>query len=121
MTEATLLHSTHFRPAAKDLTRLAPVCTQFTTKCIAAPPGDGGSAAAAGDGVHVVAAAAAAAPEMLSLVVEAGRQWVAGCSEQERGWVPRLVRESWIGLAQISGGAVGAAGVGCGAPLRHAV
>ena len=42
--------------------------------------------------------AAAAAPEMLSIVEEAGRLWVAGCSEQERGWAPRHQRESWLCL-----------------------
>jgi hypothetical protein len=32
------------------------------------------------------------------LVEEAARRWVAGCSEQERGWVPRRGLESWLGL-----------------------
>ena len=40
----------------------------------------------------------ATAPEMLSLVEEAARRWVAVCSEQERGWVPRRSLESWLGL-----------------------
>ena len=44
------------------------------------------------------AAASAAAPEMLSLAEEAARRWLAGCSEQERGWVPRRGLESWLGL-----------------------
>ena len=35
---------------------------------------------------------------MLSLVEEAARLWVAGCSEQERGWVPRRGLESWLRL-----------------------
>ena len=39
--------------------------------------------------------AAAAAPEMLSIVEDAGRWWVASCSEQERRWVPRRGLESW--------------------------
>ena len=34
---------------------------------------------------------------MLCVVEEAGRRWVAGCSEQERGWVPRRGLESWLG------------------------
>ena len=29
---------------------------------------------------------------------EAARRWVAGCSEQEHGWVPRRELESWLGL-----------------------
>ena len=41
---------------------------------------------------------------MLSITEEAARLWVAavpaGCSEQERGWVPRLDHESWLGLMQ---------------------
>ena len=41
---------------------------------------------------------AAAAPEMLSIVEEEARLWVAGCSEQERGWVPRRELESWLSL-----------------------
>ena len=36
--------------------------------------------------------------EMLSIPEEAGRLWVAGCSEQERAWVPRRGLESWLGL-----------------------
>ena len=32
------------------------------------------------------------------MVEEAARRWVAGCSEQERGWVPRRGLESWLGL-----------------------
>ena len=35
---------------------------------------------------------------MLCIAEEAGRLWVAGCSEQERGWTPRVERESWLGL-----------------------
>ena len=46
------------------------------------------------------AAGAAAAPEMLSIVEEAGWLWVARCSEQERGWVPRREHESRLGLMQ---------------------
>ena len=45
-------------------------------------------------------AAAAAAPEMLSIPEEAGRLWVAGCSEQERGWVPWSGVESTLCLMQ---------------------
>ena len=35
---------------------------------------------------------------MLSIVEEAARLWVAGCSEQERDWVPRRGVESLLGL-----------------------
>ena len=35
---------------------------------------------------------------MLSIPEEAARLWVAGCSEQERGWVPRRELESVLDL-----------------------
>ena len=39
------------------------------------------------------------APERLSNIVEdAGRRWVARCSEQERGWIRRRELESWLCL-----------------------
>ena len=42
--------------------------------------------------------AAAAAPEMLCIVEDAGRLWVACCSEQERGWVSWIEGKSWLCL-----------------------
>ena len=39
-----------------------------------------------------------AAAETWSIAEEAARQWLAECSEQERGWVPRHDQESWLGL-----------------------
>ena len=35
---------------------------------------------------------------MMSIPEEVGRRWLAGCSEQERGWVPRRECENWLGL-----------------------
>ena len=35
---------------------------------------------------------------MLCITKEAGRLWLAGCSEQECGWVPRRELESWLCL-----------------------
>ena len=35
---------------------------------------------------------------MLCITDEAGRLYMAGCSELERGWVPQLGGESWLGL-----------------------
>ena len=64
---------------ARDLLSLCLVCQRFNIRCIAA--GGGGAAA-----------------EMLCIAEEAGRLWVAGCSEQERGWVPRLELERWLCL-----------------------
>ena len=88
ITDDTLLHIASFIPTAKDLLCLQLACPRFAAKVIAAPcVGSGGAAGAA-----------AAAPEMLSIVEEAGRLWVAGCSAQERGWVPRVELESWLCL-----------------------
>jgi hypothetical protein len=67
----------------RELARLACVSQRFAEKSIEAPSGEGGPAAA---------------PEMLSLPEEAARRWVAGCSEQERGWVPRRGFERWLCL-----------------------
>ena len=35
---------------------------------------------------------------MLCIAEEAAQLWVAGCNEQERGWVPRRELESWLCL-----------------------
>ena len=89
LTDDTLLHIASFLTTAKDLLRLGLTSTRFSTTCIAAPPsGSGGGLAAP------------AAPEMLPIPEEAARRWVAGCSEQERGWVPRRGLESWLALMQ---------------------
>jgi hypothetical protein len=76
--------------SATDLLHLAVACRRFALKCIAPPP----PRAAASSG----AAAAAAAAEMWSIAEEVARRWIADCTEQERGWVPRRGRESWLGL-----------------------
>jgi hypothetical protein len=67
-------------------------CRRFALKCIAAPlsrPRGASSSAAA---------AAAQELEMWSIAEEAARRWIADCNEQERSWVPRRGRESWLGL-----------------------
>ena len=84
ITDDTLLHIASFLPTAKDLLSLWLSNRRFSIKCIAgAPGGERG---------------AAAPPEMLCIAEEAGRLWVAGCTEQERGWVSRRDRASWLGL-----------------------
>ena len=88
ITDDTLLNIACFIPTAKDLLSLRLTNTRFSVKCIAAP-----TVGAGGEG-------AAAAPEMLCIAEEAARLWVAGCSEQERGWVPRRELESWLCLMQ---------------------
>ena len=85
VTDDTLLGIFRFLPTVKDLLHVLLTCKRFSIKCIPSPSGAGG-------------AAAAAPPEMLCIVEDAGRRWVAGCSEQERGWVHRHARESWLGL-----------------------
>jgi hypothetical protein len=86
MTDDTLLLVASFLDA-KSLLCLGLTSSRFAAKVIAAPSGGG----------------AAAAPEMLSIPEEAARRWVAGCSEQERGWVPRRGLESWLGLMHAVG------------------
>ena len=91
-----------FLLTAKYLLSLRLSGRRFNIKCIVAAV-DGG----------------AAAPEMLCIVEDAGRRWVAGCSEQERGWVPRLKLESWLSLMHEVG--MLAAGVRWGACRYDAV
>ena len=108
ITDETLLNIARFVPTARNLLSLQLACPRFAAKVIASPSGgDGGEAPAA------------AAPEMLSLVEEAARLWVACCSEQERGWAPR--RASWLGLMHEVGLLRVAAGVRSGACRYDAV
>ena len=76
-----------------DLLRLARACRRFAIKCIAAPAAHR-TATSGGGG----AAAAAQQAEMWSIAEEAARRWIATCTDQERGWVPRRGRERWLGL-----------------------
>ena len=84
ITDNTLLHIASFLPTARDLLCLQLACPRFAAKVIA--HGEGGGAAAA------------AAPEMLCIAEEAARLWLAGCSDQERGWAPRRELETQLGL-----------------------
>jgi hypothetical protein len=74
-----------------DLLRLAAACRRFFIKCIAAPPPPSVTAASG-------SAAGAVATEMWSIAEEVARRWIAACTDQEQGWVPRRGRESWLGL-----------------------
>ena len=87
ITDDTLLHIASFLPTASDLLRVQLTSKRFGARCIAAPSSGGGGPASA-----------AAASERLSLAEEAARRWVAGRSEQERGWVQRRELESWLRL-----------------------
>jgi len=64
---------------AKDLVCLRLTCRRFGIKCI-------------------VIGGASQRRRKVSLVEEAARRWVAGCSEQERGWVSHRLGESWLSL-----------------------
>ena len=68
---------------ARDLLCLALTSRRFSLKCIVSGGGGGGPAAAL---------------ELLSIVQEVARRWMAGRPEQERGWAPRRGLESWLGL-----------------------
>ena len=85
--EAALAIAAALGGSPADLLRLAVACRRFATKCIAAPPRR-----------FLFAAAAIQEQEMWSIVDEAARLWIANCTEQERGWVPRCGRQSWLGL-----------------------
>eukprot|EP01046_Picozoa_sp_COSAG06_P014855 COSAG06_NODE_933_length_11441_cov_12.056075_5_plen_312_part_00 len=74
-----------------DLLHLAAACRRFFIKCIAAPPPPRTT-------TSVGSAAAAQPTEVWSIIQEAARRWTATCTDQERGWVPRRGRESWLGL-----------------------
>ena len=87
ITDDTLLNIARFLPTARDLLCLGLTCPRFAAKIIAAPSVIGGGGGAA-----------AAASEMLSLVEEEARLWVAGYSDRERGWAPRHELESWLSL-----------------------
>jgi hypothetical protein len=100
-TDDTLLAIAIALPTPADLLRLALTCRAaaqrfyFTaTSCssggIAVPSGvaSGGTAATA----------AQQQAETWSIIQEAARQWIANCTDQEQGWVPRRGRESWLGL-----------------------
>ena len=86
VTNDTLLHIASFL-TARDLLCLGLTCLRFAAKIIGAPTGGADAAAAE-----------VAAPEMLSIVEEAARRWVVGCTDQERGWMPRCELESWLFL-----------------------
>ena len=96
-TDDTLLAIAIALPTPADLLRLTLTCraaTQrfcFTTTSHASTVPSG--LIASGGGTAAAQQAAA-----WSIIEEAARQWIAGCTDQERGWVPRRGRESWLGL-----------------------
>jgi hypothetical protein len=88
-TDDTLLAIAVALPTAADLLRLALTCRAAAQRFYftATSYGGGGSAAVAQQQA-----------ETWSIIEEAARQWIAACTDQERGWVPRRGRERWLGL-----------------------
>jgi hypothetical protein len=78
----------------RDLLALAVACRRFFIKCIAAPP----KHRTAASGSAGIAATTEQQVEMWSIAEEVARRWIATCTDQEQGWVPRRGRESWLGL-----------------------
>jgi hypothetical protein len=81
VTDDTLQHIVSFVPSAKDLLRLGLSCVRLGTRS-----------------VRDVDVAAAAPAQLWSIVEEEARRRLMKCTDQERGWVPRRERESWLGL-----------------------
>jgi hypothetical protein len=100
-TDDTLLAIAAALPSAADLLRLALTCRAAARRFYFATTSYTGGGGASGGAVPKPgggAAAAAAAAETWSIAEEAARRWAATCTDQERGWVPRRGRESWLGL-----------------------
>jgi hypothetical protein len=95
-TDDTLLAIAIALPTPADLLRLALTCRvaaqrfYFTTTSFSS-----GSASVPCGGT---AAAQQEQADTWSIIEEAARQWITGCTDQEQGWVPRRDRESWLGL-----------------------
>ena len=100
-TDDTLLAVAIALPTPADLLRLALICRaaaqRFYFTATSATSYRSGSSSAVPSG-GTAAAAAAQQTETWSIIEEAARQWIAACTDQERGWVPRRGRESWLGL-----------------------
>jgi hypothetical protein len=108
VTDDTLVCVASFLPSARDLLSLGLACARLSARSIAAPPPRAGVTAAAAApvaapttstvAVAAQAPVAAGPPETSSIIEEAACRWIASCTDQERGWVPRRGRESWLGL-----------------------
>ena len=88
VTNEILLKIASFLPSADDLLRLGLSCIQLGARSVRSNSG------------ATTGAAAQQPLELLSIVEEAAHRWRLKCSDQERGWVPRRGRESWLGLMQ---------------------
>jgi hypothetical protein len=94
-TDDTLLAIAVALPTPADLLRLALTCRAAAQRFyFTATSHRSGSAVPSGG----TAAAAQQQADTWTIIEEAARQWIAACTDQERGWVPRRGRESWLGL-----------------------
>ena len=100
-TDDTLLAIAVALSTPADLLRLALTCRAAAQRFyFTATSYSSGSAVPSGGAASGGTAAAAAAQqaETWSIIEEAARQWIATYTDQERGWVPRRGRGSWLGL-----------------------
>jgi hypothetical protein len=98
-TDDTLLAIAVALPTPADLLRLALTCRAAAQRFyFTATSYSSGSAVPSGGGGTAAAATAQQQAEVWSIIQEAARQWIATCTDQEQGWVPRRGRESWLGL-----------------------
>jgi hypothetical protein len=98
-TDDTLLAIAIALPTPADLLRLALTCRAAAQRFyFTATSYSSGSAVPSGLIASGGGTAAAQQVEMWCIIQEAARQWIATCTDQEQGWVPRRGRESWLGL-----------------------
>jgi hypothetical protein len=101
-TDDTLLAIAVALPTAADLLRFALTCRAAAQRFYftATSYGSGSAVPSVGGGTSGGGSAAGAQQEQetWSIIEEAARQWIAACTDQEQGWVPRRGRERWLGL-----------------------
>eukprot|EP01046_Picozoa_sp_COSAG06_P060891 COSAG06_NODE_13134_length_1289_cov_1.415126_2_plen_110_part_01 len=99
-TDDTLLAIAVALPTSADLLRLALTCRAAAQRfyCTATSYSSGSGSAVPSASGGTAAAAQHAQQGAWSIIQEAARQWIATCTDQEQGWVPRRGRESWLGL-----------------------
>jgi hypothetical protein len=99
-TDDTLLAIAIALPTPADLLRLVLTCRAAAQRFYftATSYRSEGSAVPSGASGGTAAATAQEQAETWSIIEEAACQWTNSCTDQERGWVPRRGRESWLGL-----------------------
>jgi hypothetical protein len=100
-TDDTLLAIAIALPTPADLLRLVLTCRAAAQRFYFTATSYSSARAVPSGGASGGTAAAAAQQQQAgtwSIIEEAARQWIAACTDQERGWVPRRGRESWLGL-----------------------